>query len=96
MAEPIVPKSPPKESNKTTSCPDSEICRSECRQRSPESIPTQDLDEIPPIIPEATVCYLPGPADHFTGILEETVFNLTRLHGDLRKIHEMLVEGGEL
>jgi hypothetical protein len=97
MAEPILHKSPPKESNKTTSCLDSEICQGECRQQSPEiPEPIQDLDEIPRIIPEATVCYLPGPADHFIGILEETISNLTRLHEDLSKVQNMLMKGGEL
>jgi hypothetical protein len=91
MAEPILHKSPPKESNKTTSCLDSNHYQSPDIE---QSIPA--LDEIPPIIAEATVCYLPGPADYFVGILEETVSNLTRLHEDLNKVQKMLVKGGAL
>jgi hypothetical protein len=37
-----------------------------------------------------------GPADHFVGILEETISNLTRLHEDLSEILRILVKGGEL
>jgi hypothetical protein len=97
MAEPIVPKSPPKESNKTESKLDSEICLNESQRRSPEMVESIHIPtEIPRIIREAAVCYLPGPADHFVGILEETIANLTRLHGDLSEIQKMLVKGGVL
>jgi hypothetical protein len=89
MAEPILHNSPPKEFNKTESSLDSDHYQS---PEIEESILA--LDEIPPIILEATVCYLPGPADHFVGILEETVSNLTRLHEDLSKVQKMLVKGG--
>ncbi len=96
MAEPILPNSPPKQSNKTESSPHLEICTNECQQHSQEFIePTHPTDENPPLIREATVCYLPGTADYCVGILLETIFNLSRLHEDLTKIQGMLVEGGE-
>jgi hypothetical protein len=96
MALPILTNSPPKESNKTESSPDFEICTNECRQQSPEFIePTHPTDEIPPIIREATVCYLPETADYCVGILLETVINLSRLHDELTELQEMLVKGGE-
>jgi hypothetical protein len=96
MAEPIVPKSPSEDSNKTESSPDFEIYTNECRQHSQEFIePAHLTDEIPPLIREATVCYLPRTADYSVGILEETVSNLTRLHEDLSKVQKMLVKGGE-
>jgi hypothetical protein len=97
MAERILHNSPPNESNKTKSSLDSGIRQNECRHESPEfeeSIPA--LDGIPPLIREATVGYLPRPADYCVGILEETVANLTRLHEDLIRLQEMLVKGGVL
>jgi hypothetical protein len=95
MTEQIVHKSPSKEFNKSESSPDFEICTNECRQQSPEFIePTHPTDEIPPLIPETTVCYLPGTADYCVGILLETVINLSRLHDELTKLQEMLVKGG--
>jgi hypothetical protein len=94
MAETIVPKSPPEESKKTELSPDSGICLNECRHLSPEAEePIVVPDEIPQLINAAGVGYLPGPADHFVGILEETVSNLTGLHEDLIKLQEMLVKG---
>jgi hypothetical protein len=94
MAEPILHNSPPEEPNKSESNL-SEICLNGNQHQSPEIMePIQDLDEIPPIIPEASACYLSGTADHFIGILEETVSNLTRLHEDLSKIQKMLMRGG--
>jgi hypothetical protein len=96
MAEPIVPKSPPKDFNKTESNLDFEICTNECQQKSPEFIePTHSTDESPPLIQEATVGYLPGNANYCVGILLETVINLSRLHDELTKLQEMLVKGGE-
>ncbi|MBN1224158.1 MAG: hypothetical protein JXB23_13000 [Candidatus Aminicenantes bacterium] len=95
MAEPILHKSPPKESNKTESSPDSEIRLNECRHQSPGIMePIHDLDQIPLQIRDATVCYLSEPANHFVGILEETVSNLTRLHDWLSKIERTMVKGG--
>jgi hypothetical protein len=95
MAEPIVPKFPPEESKKTELPPDSDICLNECRHRSSEAEePIVVPDEIPQLINPAGVGYLPGPADHFVGILEETVVSLTGLHEDLLKLQEMLAKGG--
>jgi hypothetical protein len=95
MAEPIVYKSSPKESNKTESSPHFEICTNEFRQHSQEFIePTYPTDKIPPFIREATVCYLPGTTDYCVGILLETVINLSRLHDELTKLQEILVKGG--
>jgi hypothetical protein len=97
MAEQIVHKSLSKESKKTESNLDFEICSNEYRQQSSEFIePTNPTDENPPLIREATVCYLPAPADHFVSILEETISNLTHLHEDLSKLQEILVKGGVL
>jgi hypothetical protein len=96
MTEQIVHKSPSKEFNKSESSPDFEICTNECRQQSQEFIDaTHPMDESPPLIREATVCYLPGTADYCVGILLETVINLSRLHDELTKLQEMLVKGGE-
>jgi hypothetical protein len=96
MAEPIVPKSPPKESNKTESKPDFEIHTNEYWQQSPENTESiRATDAIPPIIREAPVCYLPGTADYSIGILLQTLFNLSRLHDELTKLQEMLEKGGE-
>jgi hypothetical protein len=96
MAEPILHKSPPKESNKTESKPDFEFRMNGYRHQSPEIMePTQASDEIPPIIREATVCYLPGTADYSVGILLQTLLNLSRLHDELTKLQETLVKGGE-
>jgi hypothetical protein len=95
MAEPIVPKSPPEKSKKTELKPDSSICLYEGCHLSPETKePIVIPDEIPQLINAAGVGYLSGPADHFVGILEETVANLTGLHEDLRKLQEMLAKGG--
>jgi hypothetical protein len=95
MAEPIVPKSPPEESKKTESPPDSDIWIDEGGHLSSETRePIVMPEKIPPLIYPAGVGYLSGPADHFVGILEETVANLTDLHEDLRKLQEMLAKGG--
>ncbi len=97
MAEQIVHKSPSKKFNKSDSDLDSEIHSNEYLQQSPEiEDPIQTENAIPPLIREATVSYLPGPAGYLVGILEETVINLTRLHEDLSKLQELLVKGGVL
>jgi hypothetical protein len=96
MALPILTNSPPKESNKTESNPDFEICTNEYQQQSPEfTEPTRATEENPPLIREATVCYLSVTADYCVGILLETVINLSRLHDELTELQEMLVKGGE-
>jgi hypothetical protein len=95
MAERILHNSPPKESNKTESSPDSETRQDECQHQSPEIIePIHELDAIPPIIREATVYNLPVTADYSVGILIQTLLNLSRLHDELTKLQEMLVKGG--
>jgi hypothetical protein len=96
MAERILHNSPPKESPKTALNSNLEICQNECRNQLPEIIESTHVPtEIPPIIRETTVGYLPRPADYCVGILLETIFNLSRLHEDLTKIQESLVKGGE-
>jgi hypothetical protein len=83
MAESIVPKSQPKESNKSDLKLDSEICLN-CSQRLAEPMDPRDPR------------YLTGIDGYLIRILDTTVSNLTRLHDDLSKIQEMLGEGGEL
>jgi hypothetical protein len=83
MAEPIVPKSQPKESNKSDLKLNSESCLNFIR-RLAEPMDPRDPG------------YLTGIDGYLIRILDITVSNLTRLHGDLNKIQEMLVEGGEL
>jgi hypothetical protein len=81
MAEPILPNSPPKESNKTESLLNPEICRDQAPIIT-TSIHTLDAG------------YLPGTTGYLAEILEETVLNLTRLHEYLSQIETMLVKGG--
>jgi hypothetical protein len=95
MAERIVPKSPPKESNKTESSPDSVIRPNECWQQSPENTePIRTTEEILTLIQKATDYNLSGTADYSVGILIQTLLNLSRLHDELTKLQEMLVKGG--
>jgi hypothetical protein len=96
MAEPILHKSPPEEPKKSElNLP--EICLKENQHLPPKVIePINALEGPFPLIKAASVCYLPGPADHFIGILEETISNLTRLQKDLNEIEGMLAKGGEL
>jgi hypothetical protein len=96
MAEPILHNSSPDESNKSE-LKFPEICLNGNQYQSPEISESILVPEgLRPLIKTANVCYLPGPADHCVGILEETITNLTRLHEDLREIEKMLVNGGEL
>jgi hypothetical protein len=96
MAESILHNSPPKEPKKTDPKPDPETYLNGSRYLPPEAIePINALERLSPLIKAASVCYLPGPADHFVGILEETITNLTRLHEALREIDEILVKGGD-
>jgi hypothetical protein len=81
MAEPILPNSPPKESNKTESVLNSEICRNQALIIT-TSIHTLDGHN------------LPGTTGYLAEILEETVLKLIRLHEYLSQIETMLVKGG--
>jgi hypothetical protein len=81
MAEPILPNSPPKESNKTESVPDPGFCRDQAPIIA-RSIHTLDAG------------YLPGTTGYLAEILEETVLKLIRLHKCLTEIENMLVKGG--
>jgi hypothetical protein len=95
MAEPILQKSPSVEANKSElKLPES--CLNGSQHRLPAiTEPIHALDGLPPTIRAASVCYLPGSADHFVSILEETVSNLTLLHEYLSEIEKMLVKGGD-
>jgi hypothetical protein len=81
MAEPILPNSPPINSNKTESVLNSGICR-DLAPIITRSIHTLDAG------------YLPGTTGYLAEILEETVLKLIRLHEYLSQIETMLVKGG--
>jgi hypothetical protein len=96
MAEPILHNSPPKEPNKSElKLP--EIYLNGSQHEQPVIIESINaLEELPPTIRLASVCYLPGPADHFVSIPEVTITNLTRPYADLSEIQGMLAKGGVL
>ena len=91
MADPILQKSP-QEPKKTQPKLDFEICHNGSLDPFIEA--TTAPDGPPPIINEASACYLSGQAEYLMSFLLETVSNLTRLHEYLTEIEKMLPKGG--
>jgi hypothetical protein len=95
MAEPILHKSPHKKRKKSVARPDSGIWLNFRQPPKPVIIgQAQSHEGLNPTIETANIHSLPGIADHFAGILEESGSNPTHLHDWLSEIEKTMVKGG--